>query len=188
MASCLSAFDPAPTSTLMKIPGSSATASPAKPVAAGGRKARPSIKALQEEKPPPFTPVPGVPLASSNTATTTAATRTAVRPVTVSVSVRGTFPRERVQMPAHCCPCRTRGAHSLSISYLCMLVCLHIAGRRSGIRGGCGEGARHNPTQCAAVAERVTFSNGAAVFNSDCTVAGGSRYTYHCSFRLQRTG
>lgn len=77
VASCLSAFDPAPTSTLMKIPGSSATASPAKPVAAGGRKARPSIKALQEEKPPPFTPVPGVPLASSNTATTTAATRTA---------------------------------------------------------------------------------------------------------------
>jgi len=68
LASCMSALDPSATSALLKAPGAGLA------TAGGARKARPSIKALQPEKPPPFTPVPGVPpVAATAVAATSAA-------------------------------------------------------------------------------------------------------------------
>ena len=72
LSAALTALEPSATAALMKTPGSSGLAADAGSGAAAGkpRKSRPSIKALQPDKPPPFTPVPGVPAASSAAATT----------------------------------------------------------------------------------------------------------------------
>ena len=60
LSAALTALEPSATAALMKTPGSSGLAADAGSGAAAGkpRKARPSIKALQPDKPPPFTPVP----------------------------------------------------------------------------------------------------------------------------------
>ena len=66
LSAALTALEPSATAALLKAPGASGLGADT----AGKRKARPSIKALQPDKPPPFTPVPGVPAASSAAATT----------------------------------------------------------------------------------------------------------------------
>ena len=72
LRAALAASEPSATASLLKTPGSSASGVDAAGAAAGKpRKARPSIKALQPDKPPPFTPVPGVSAAASSTAATT---------------------------------------------------------------------------------------------------------------------
>jgi hypothetical protein len=58
LASSLSALEPAATAKLLKAPGAVQPAG--RPAPSSGKKARPSIRALKPEAPPPFTPVPGV--------------------------------------------------------------------------------------------------------------------------------
>ena len=70
LVSALKALDPAPTDLLLKSPGRSNMSAVGQPRASGGaRKVRPSIKALQPEVPPPFTPLPGAPAAVQAAAT-----------------------------------------------------------------------------------------------------------------------